>query len=230
MADVQAGAARVGEHVEDVELRLARDGRVAGVGRAEGLVRFPELLPPPFDVGGVVARHGVAPDRESVSGWLMAGQAPGNEPTPRFDARFSQATRIAGRQQPQAIRSWSSMPPSFWLGLVILVIGAEALIRGSVRIARALGVSPFVIGFTLRRLRHLHARNSSSACRPRVKDSPELALGNIVGSNIANIGLILALAVLVRPLAARMRALWVEVPPDGRGLRPALVPVSRWRV
>jgi cation:H+ antiporter len=99
----------------------------------------------------------------------------------------------------------------FLLGLVILVAGAEALIRGAVRIARALGVSPFVIGFTLVGFGTSTPELVVSVAAA-VKGSPELALGNIVGSNIANIGLILALAVLFRPLSARMRLLWAEIP------------------
>jgi cation:H+ antiporter len=99
----------------------------------------------------------------------------------------------------------------FLLGLVVLVAGAEALIRGAVRIARALGVSPFVIGFTLVGF-GTSAPELVVSLSAALKDSPELALGNIVGSNIANVGLILALAVLVRPMVAKMRLLWVEVP------------------
>ncbi len=56
VADVQAGAARVGEHVEDVELRLVRQVR-----RAEGLVFQPVLLPARLDRLGVVTRHDAHP-------------------------------------------------------------------------------------------------------------------------------------------------------------------------
>ena len=57
MADVQSAATGVREHVEDVVLRLPRDARVVGIGRAEGSVGFPIGLPARFDIGGVVARH-----------------------------------------------------------------------------------------------------------------------------------------------------------------------------
>jgi cation:H+ antiporter len=99
----------------------------------------------------------------------------------------------------------------FLLGLVILVAGAEALIRGAVRIARALGVSPFVIGFTLVGF-GTSAPELVVSLSAALRDSPELALGNVVGSNIANIGLILGLAAVIRPLRARMRLLWAEIP------------------
>jgi cation:H+ antiporter len=99
----------------------------------------------------------------------------------------------------------------FLVGLVVLVAGAEALIRGAVRIARRLGVSPFVIGFTLVGF-GTSAPELVVSLSAALKDSPDLALGNVVGSNIANIGLILALAVLVRPMVMKMRLLWVEMP------------------
>lgn len=99
----------------------------------------------------------------------------------------------------------------FLLGVVILVGGAEALIRSAVRIARALGVSPFVIGFTLVGF-GTSAPELVVSLSAALNDSPELALGNVVGSNIANIGLILGVAAIVSPLVARMRLLWVEVP------------------
>jgi cation:H+ antiporter len=99
----------------------------------------------------------------------------------------------------------------FLLGLVVLVIGAECLIRGAVRIARALGVSPFVIGFTLIGF-GTSAPELVVSLSAALNNSPELALGNVVGSNIANVGVILGIAALVRPLAAQMRLLTIEVP------------------
>ena len=57
VADVQAGPTRVRKHVEDVVLRFAGHGRVAGIDGAEGLVRLPEVLPARLDLGGVVRRH-----------------------------------------------------------------------------------------------------------------------------------------------------------------------------
>jgi cation:H+ antiporter len=99
----------------------------------------------------------------------------------------------------------------FLLGLIVLVAGAEGLIRGAVRIARALGVSPFMIGFTLIGF-GTSAPELVVSLSAALGDSPEIALGNVVGSNIANVGLVLGVAALVRPLAAEMRLLKVEVP------------------
>jgi cation:H+ antiporter len=99
----------------------------------------------------------------------------------------------------------------FILGLIVLVAGAEALIRGAVRVARAMGVSPFMIGFTLIGF-GTSAPELVVSLSAALGDSPEIALGNVVGSNIANIGLVLGVAALVRPLAAHMRLLKGEVP------------------
>jgi cation:H+ antiporter len=99
----------------------------------------------------------------------------------------------------------------FLFGLLVLVAGAECLIRGAVRVARALGVSPFVIGFTLVGF-GTSAPELVVSLSAALQGSPDIALGNVVGSNIANIGLILAVAAILRPLAARMRLLRVEVP------------------
>jgi cation:H+ antiporter len=99
----------------------------------------------------------------------------------------------------------------FLLGLCVLVGGAECLIRGAVRIARALGVSPFIIGFTLVGF-GTSAPELVVSVSAALQGSPAIALGNVVGSNIANIGLILGIATIIRPLDGEMRMLKVEVP------------------
>ena len=99
----------------------------------------------------------------------------------------------------------------FLLGLIILVSGAEALIRGSVRVARALGVSPFMIGFTLIGF-GTSAPELVVSLSAALGGNSDIAMGNVVGSNIANVGLVLGVGALVRPLTAQMRLLRVEVP------------------
>lgn len=99
----------------------------------------------------------------------------------------------------------------FVLGLVVLAIGAEMFIRGAVRIARKLGVSPFIIGLTLVGFGTSAPElvvNLSAA----MNNNPDLAIGNVVGSNIANVGLILGIAALIRPLVAHSRLLRIEIP------------------
>jgi cation:H+ antiporter len=95
-----------------------------------------------------------------------------------------------------------------WLaaGLALLVLGAEGLVRGGVGLARRLGVSPLLVGVTV------VAWGTST---PELVVSVEAALagldgiavGNIVGSNIANILLILAVAAVIHPIVVRPEAI-----------------------
>lgn len=99
----------------------------------------------------------------------------------------------------------------FVVGLVVLAVGAELFIRGAVRIARKFGVSPFVIGLTLVGFGTSAPElvvNLSAAWQ----GNPDIAVGNVVGSNIANVGLILGVAAVLRTLTAHMRLLKVETP------------------
>jgi cation:H+ antiporter len=99
----------------------------------------------------------------------------------------------------------------FVVGLLVLVAGAEALIRGAVRVARALGVSPFLVGFTIIGF-GTSAPELVVSLSAALGGSSDIALGNVVGSNIANVGVVLGLAAVVAPLAAAMRLLKVETP------------------
>ena len=73
------------------------------------------------------------------------------------------------------------------VGLIVLAAGAEALIRGAVRVARALGISPFVVGFTVIGF-GTSAPELVVSFSAALGGSSEIALGNVVGSNIANVG------------------------------------------
>lgn len=89
-----------------------------------------------------------------------------------------------------------------WLiagGLVLLGVGGETLVRGSVGAARALGVSPLLIGLTLVGFGTSTPELVTSLQAASV-GAPGIAVGNVVGSNIANILLILGLAALIRPV------------------------------
>jgi cation:H+ antiporter len=99
----------------------------------------------------------------------------------------------------------------FLVGLAVLAVGAELFIRGAVRVARRFGVSPFVIGLTLVGFGTSAPElvvNLSAACQ----GNSDIAVGNVVGSNIANVGLILGVAAVIRTLTAEMRLLKVETP------------------
>lgn len=101
----------------------------------------------------------------------------------------------------------------FVLGIVLLVAGAEVLVRGASRLAALLGVSPLVIGLTV-----VAFGTSTPELAVTVQSSlsgqagADIALGNVVGSNIFNVLLILGLSALVAPLVVAQRLVQVEVP------------------
>jgi cation:H+ antiporter len=88
----------------------------------------------------------------------------------------------------------------FVVGLVLLVIGGELLVRGSTSAAKALGVSPLLIGLTLVGF-GTSTPELVTSVTAALEGSPGIAVGNVVGSNIANILLILGVAALIYPMA-----------------------------
>ncbi len=90
-------------------------------------------------------------------------------------------------------------------GFVGLVLGGELLVRGAVAIARRLGVSPLVIGLTLVGF-GTSAPELVTCIQAALAGSPGLAVGNVVGSNTANILLILGLAAVIRPVHATKKS------------------------
>lgn len=84
----------------------------------------------------------------------------------------------------------------------MLILGGELLVGGSVRIADRLGVSPLVIGLTLVGF-GTSAPELVTSIEAALAGSPGIAYGNIVGSNIANILLIVGVTALLAPIAVR---------------------------
>ncbi|HRK95080.1 MAG TPA: calcium/sodium antiporter [Rhodospirillales bacterium] len=91
------------------------------------------------------------------------------------------------------------------VGLVLLVVGAELLVRGSVTLARHLGVSPLLIGLTLVGF-GTSTPELVASVTGALKDSPGIAVGNVIGSNLCNVLLILGTSALIYPLATTRRA------------------------
>jgi len=97
------------------------------------------------------------------------------------------------------------------LGLVVLVFAADWFVDGTSSIARNLGVSPLLVGLTIVGL-GTSAPEILVASLASVQGNPGLAIGNAIGSNIANIGLILGCTALISPLAFHSGLLKRELP------------------
>lgn len=92
------------------------------------------------------------------------------------------------------------------LGIALLTVGGEALIRGSLAAAKRLGVSPLLSGLVI-----VGFGTSSPelvvSVNAAIEGQPDIAIGNVVGSNIGNILLILGMCALITPLAVKPLAL-----------------------
>ena len=89
-------------------------------------------------------------------------------------------------------------------GLLLLIIGSEAVVRGGVGLSRAFGLSPLLIGLLV-----VSTGTSTPelviSLQGTLHDVPGIAIGNVVGSNIVNIMLILGLAAVLRPIPTSPR-------------------------
>lgn len=97
------------------------------------------------------------------------------------------------------------------VGFVLLYFGGDYLVRGSSSLALQLGLTPLVVGLTV-----VAFGTSSPELAVSLKAAfdgvGDVALGNVVGSNICNLALILAVAVVIKPQTVNLRILRVEVP------------------
>ena len=85
------------------------------------------------------------------------------------------------------------------LGLILLVVGGEFLVRSSVSLSFKFNISKLVIGMTVVSFA-TSAPELLVSLQAALDGSPDIALGNIIGSNIANIGLVLGITVIIAPL------------------------------
>jgi cation:H+ antiporter len=99
----------------------------------------------------------------------------------------------------------------FVVGLIMLFLGGEGLVRGASRLARVLGISPMVIGLTVVAF-GTSAPEFVVGLIAALKGASDVVLGNIIGSNISNIGLILGIGAILSPLIIQIRIIKVEVP------------------
>lgn len=96
-------------------------------------------------------------------------------------------------------------------GLAILTLGAESLVRGSAALALRLGLSPLLVGLTIAGF-GTSSPELVVSMKAAFTGQGDIAVGNIVGSNIFNIGVILGLTVLVCPIKIQMQLIRLDTP------------------
>jgi cation:H+ antiporter len=99
----------------------------------------------------------------------------------------------------------------FLFGLILLVAGAEALVRGASLLALSVGMSPLVIGLTVVAF-GTSAPELAVSIQSAIDGRADLALGNVVGSNIFNVLFILGVSALIVPLLVARQLIRQEVP------------------
>lgn len=96
-------------------------------------------------------------------------------------------------------------------GLALLAVGGELLVRGASRMAAALGISPLVIGLTVVAF-GTSAPEAAVTLQSGLAGRGDLALGNVVGSSIFNVLVVLGISALIVPLVVSQRLVRLEVP------------------
>lgn len=96
-------------------------------------------------------------------------------------------------------------------GFIILTIGAESLVRGASAIALKLGITPLIIGLTIVAF-GTSAPELAVSVKSALAGNSGIALGNVIGSNIANIGLILAITALIKPIQVQSQMVKRDIP------------------
>lgn len=97
------------------------------------------------------------------------------------------------------------------LGLAVLIIGGEFLVKGAVGIATIMQISPLVIGLTVVSF-GTSAPELLVSLNAAMEGSPGIAMGNVMGSNVANLALVLGVTVLIFPLAVDRQTKIIDWP------------------
>jgi cation:H+ antiporter len=100
---------------------------------------------------------------------------------------------------------------TFIAGLAVLIIGAELLVKGASRIAAGFGISPLIIGLTVVAF-GTSAPEMAISISSALKGQADIALGNVLGSNICNVLLILGMSALITPLVVSEQLVRTDVP------------------
>ena len=96
-------------------------------------------------------------------------------------------------------------------GIALLIGGAEVIVRYGTRLARRLGVSPLIIGLTIVSI-GTSAPELAAGIRAMTAGSGNLLVGNVAGSNLMNLLLILGIAASIRPITLQRQAIRLDLP------------------
>jgi len=96
-------------------------------------------------------------------------------------------------------------------GLLLLFFGGEVLVRGAAALAMRLGISPLAVGLTVVAF-GTSAPELAVSLDAAMAGANDIAIGNVVGSNIANVALILGVAALIRPISVEPKAVRLDAP------------------
>ncbi len=100
---------------------------------------------------------------------------------------------------------------TFFAGLLALLAGAELLVRGASRLALSFGISPLVVGLTIVAL-GTSAPEVAVSVGAALEGRTDIAIGNVIGSNIINVLFILGISALITPLVVNTQIIRQEVP------------------
>ena len=96
-------------------------------------------------------------------------------------------------------------------GLVVLILGGDFLIKGSSRFALKMNLSPLVVGLTIVAF-GTSAPELLISVKAAISGSPDLAMGNVIGSNICNLALVLGLTAIISPIYVKRNTIWIDWP------------------
>ena len=98
-----------------------------------------------------------------------------------------------------------------FIGLVLLIVGADLLVRGASTLAAAVGISPLVVGLTVVAF-GTSAPELAVSIKAALAHEGDVAMGNVVGSNIMNVLLILGMSAVIAPLLVNRQLILLDVP------------------
>ncbi len=96
-------------------------------------------------------------------------------------------------------------------GLIVLITGGEYLVRGASNIALRLHISPLIIGLTIVAF-GTSAPELFISIKAALEDSPDMAMGNVIGSNICNLALVLGITAVFSPIPVNSNSIKIDWP------------------